>query len=370
MNKHPHFSSSASAAADEVARCIRKMPIEERRIRLFQLAAMHHSTPSLAKLTRVVAISDVHTDFGGANWSWLEKQPSERNTFCIVAGDVSDSLNGVAQTLALLQSKFGAVGFVPGNHDLWIDSPAAKEHFPNAGGTHKPFTSLDKLVALCELCQRLDVCHGPAVLASVVVVPLFGWYIRGDGGSGTRSLYHPKEGEDAEMTQEAWSDNYMCVWPEPGDEAAVRWGYDESGEEVAHFLGRLNVPRIVLLRHLLEDRAVVSFSHFLGREELIFESPEERKRRQLATGERVSDEPGEKINDPNVWFNFSRVAGCDLIDEQCRALGAAVHVHGHQHRQRDRRIDGVRYVSHCLANQGERMSGLCVAGERAKQVFP
>jgi hypothetical protein len=130
------------------------------------------------------------------------------------------------------------------------------------------------------------------------------------------------------------------------------------------------VPRIVLLRHLLEDRAVVSFSHFLGREELIFESPEERKRRQLAMGERVSDEPGEKINDPNVWFNFSRVAGCDLIDEQCRALGAAVHVHGHQHRQRDRRIDGVRYVSHCLANQGERMSGLCVAGERAKQVFP
>ena len=94
------------------------------------------------------------------------------------------------------------------------------------------------------------------------------------------------------------------------------------------------------------------------------------RQQQVKPQQQVSDGPGEKIHDPNVWFNFSRVAGCDLIDVQCRALGSVVHVHGHQHRQRDRRIDGVRYVSHCLATQGERMSGLCYVGDATKQVFP
>ena len=39
------------------------------------------------------------------------------------------------------------------------------------------------------------------------------------------------------------------------------------------------------------------------------------------------------------------------------------HVHGHQHRQRDRIIDGVRYVSHCLAYPSERQEGTCVVGQ-------
>ena len=125
-----------------------------------------------------------------------------------------------------------------------------------------------------------------------------------------------------------------------------------------------------MVHSLAEDRAVVSFSHFLGRVELVSENAEERARRQLRTGQPISNEPGERIHDPNVWFNFSRVAGCTLIDAQCRALGACVHVHGHQHRQRDRIIDGVRYVSHCLATQGERMGGLCFVGEETKQVWP
>ena len=58
--------------------------------------------------------------------------------------------------------------------------------------------------ATFELCERLGVCHGPALLDGVAVVPLLSWYIRGANGSGTASLYVDKPGEDAEMTEEAW----------------------------------------------------------------------------------------------------------------------------------------------------------------------
>ena len=390
----PLVSAAASSAARAAADFVRSLPIDRRRDRLSQLVAMHHASSALSSLTRVVCISDVHTDHAPNNWSWLSSLPPQPETLCIVAGDVCDSLDGLAQTLTLLQGKFGAVSYTPGNHDLWILSPAAKENFPpppppagkrfplggyqspalgqlssdDDSGTDGGYTSLDKLLAILELCDRVGVCHGPAVLRDVVVVPLLSWYIRGDGGTAANGLYRFKKGEDPEMTMEAWSDNFMCVWPKPGDAVGRAWGYDHG--EISDHLGYLNLPRLALTPALAEDRAVVTFSHFLGRQELIFESDEERMRRQVATGQPASNAPGKRIHDPNVWFNFSMVAGCALIDTQCRAVGSQVHVHGHQHRQRDRRIDGVRYVSHCLAYHNERAGGLCYAGSRPKQVWP
>jgi hypothetical protein len=56
-------------------------------------------------------------------------------------------------------------------------------------------------------------------------------------------------------------------------------------------------------------------------------------------------------------FNFTRVAGCRQLDEQLRMLGSVLHLYGHQHRNRDRMIDGVRYVSHCLGYPPEWREG-------------
>ena len=68
----------------------------------------------------------------------------------------------------------------------------------------------------------------------------------------------------------------------------------------------------------------------------------------------------EKIKkyDRNPGFNFSRVAGSTLIEKQIRSLNSNIHVYGHQHINRDKIIDGVRYVSHCLGYPKERQRGM------------
>jgi hypothetical protein len=124
-----------------------------------------------------------------------------------------------------------------------------------------------------------------------------------------------------------------------------------------HFL-RLNEP------HLERgfDRPVISFSHFLPRTDLIFSHPEHMAYLAAAT------EPHPL--DPHPAFNFSRVAGCRGLEEQIRRLGSAVHVYGHQHRDRWREVDGVLYVSHCLGYAHERSAGGRHGGREPRQVWP
>ena len=61
--------------------------------------------------------------------------------------------------------------------------------------------------------------------------------------------------------------------------------------------------------------------------------------------------------DPNPSFNFSRVAGSAGLERQIRRLGSVIHVYGHQHYNRHRIIDGIRYISHCLGYPQERANG-------------
>jgi hypothetical protein len=105
---------------------------------------------------------------------------------------------------------------------------------------------------------------------------------------------------------------------------------------IADFFLKLNDCHV--RRHY--DAPVISFSHFVPRRELIYSTPAERQ--------------GRHLSDPYPQFNFSRVAGCTGIDTQIRQLRSTIHIYGHQHRNRNRVIDGVRYISHCLGYPRER----------------
>ena len=67
---------------------------------------------------RLLAISDLHLA-GAGNREALEALPSYPDDWLIVAGDVAERIDMVADALALLRDRFARVFWVPGNHELW-----------------------------------------------------------------------------------------------------------------------------------------------------------------------------------------------------------------------------------------------------------
>ncbi len=262
---------------------------------------------------RIYAHSDVHVDYA-ANRECLAALSVARygDAGLILAGDVSHDLDRVAEAFALLRARFGSVAYVPGNHELWVRDGDAAD-------------SMAKLEQLLELARAHDVATEPVRWGSAWVVPLHSWYTKPEQGED--SLYLTKPGEDASLRM--WSDEVFLRWP-----AAMR----ESPAQ--HMLAR---NRAALRRDY--DAPVITFSHFLPRADLI-----RRTQSEIAT-EAV------QVADRLPAFNFSRVAGTAALDVQIRQLGARIHVYGHQHRNRDRVVDGVRYVSHCLGYPSERRHG-------------
>lgn len=262
---------------------------------------------------RVFAWSDLHADY--ARNRALVAAAAERDhedDALLVAGDVSDSLDTLARMLEQLRARFAEVFFVPGNHEAWL----------RGGGFTDSQAKLDRIRALCG---ELGVRTGPArlggVKAAVWIVPLASWYVRPEHGPD--SLFVEKATEDT--TQQMWADDVYVRWPDGHAGAAAERLLRENEAHLARAY----------------DAPVVSFSHFLPRREVMFRAPQE-----LAAG-------APRQPDRHPAFNFSRVAGSLGIERQLRALGSSVHVYGHQHRNRDRVLEGVRYVSHCLGYPGE-----------------
>ncbi len=266
---------------------------------------------------RVFALSDIHVDLRH-NKAWLQALSAVDYTDAtlILAGDVCDNLATLQEALACLKEKFAQVFFVPGNHELWV----RQDEYPD---------SIAKFWQVLRLCDRLGVHTRPAKVGAtrhgpgVWIVPLFSWYVQPEEGHG--SLFVPKAGEDPSL--QMWSDKYFTRWP-----------VLTAGTKVADYFLSINEEHVAATY----DAPVISFSHFVPRTDLIFSTPEERNRAAM------------RLEDPHPRFNFSRVAGCVGIEEQIRRLGSTLHVYGHQHRNRDRLIDGVRYVSHCLGYPRER----------------
>lgn len=267
---------------------------------------------------RIFAVSDLHVDLQ-QNWAWFEAlSPFDyQDAALILAGDLTDNLDKLRSTLFLASQKFVQVFFVPGNHELWVRNSRGSD-------------SIAKFWQVIQLCDALGVQTRPAKVGmseasdGVWIVPLFSWYVQPEEGAD--SLFVPKPGEDP--TLQMWSDKYFTRWP-------------SNGGRVADYFLQLNQAHLIRSY----DAPVITFSHFLPRQDLIFSTPQERRAM------------GMLLRDPHPRFNFSRVAGCTVIETQIRRIGAVLHVYGHQHRNRHRLIDGVRYLSHCLGYPRERQPG-------------
>lgn len=275
-------------------------------------------------MARVFAISDLHTDYK-QNLNWVANLSNQdyREDYLICAGDISHKLSLFTETLKLLAAKFKKVFFVPGNHDLWIrDKDAAN--------------SLEKFVIIRDLCLSLDIETRPTIIqdlaAPVVIFPLFSWYVKPEEGAD--SLYLQKNREDPELKM--WVDNREILWPDSLD----------SKRPVDYFLEINEKNHNNSFKHY----PVISFSHFLPRQDLIF-----------------SQKPLSKQGtDPYPQFNFTRVAGTNILEKQIKKLNSIIHVYGHLHRNRFRRSGNILYIAHILGSPKERKW----AGIHDKNYFP
>ncbi len=270
---------------------------------------------------RIFALSDIHIDFE-ENRAWIDTLFTKdyHRDALILAGDICHDTILLKETLLQFKERFKYLFFVPGNHDLWIRD----QRFPD---------SVRKFEDIKRFCQQQKIQIQPVLLgentdpAPVWVVPLVSWYSLPE--EGPDSLFLPKPGEDE--NNRLWSDNYFIRWPQT-----------KGLFHPAQFFLRLNKNE----KPVLSEFPVITFSHFLPRKEMMF-------------GESLKPD-AEKIKkfDRNPRFNFSRVAGSSLIEEEIRRLGSVLHVYGHQHINRDRVLSGVRYVAHCLGYPHERSRGM------------
>lgn len=302
------------------------------------LVKSRYFSSSALRMSRIFAISDIHVDIPENlrlvnSWS----DADFKNDVLILAGDVTDNLSLLKTVLTSLTQKFSKVCYVPGNHELWIRQ---------VEDTYCHNNSIDKFHAILAMCDSIGVHTKPVKVqccndTAAWVVPIFSWYAKPEDDLHN-SLFVGRETEDAELSNKVWMDNHLCKWP-------VLQG------SVAQYFAKLNEN--ILTRDY--DAPIISFSHFLPRGELIPASEEdiervqdERKKLHLPQ----LDNP--KAQGSQIQFNFTRFAGCKTIEEQIRKIGSKVHLHGHQHRNRDRVIDEVRYVSFCLGYPRERSMGV------------
>ena len=137
---------------------------------------------------RLFATSDLHTDYKD-NFRWLAEisDTDYRDDALIVAGDISDRLEIIRETLELLRSKFRHLLFTPGNHELWVRNA---EH-----------DSIEKFRRVLELCRGLEVSTSPVRFSDFWVVPLFSWY---DG------IFDPQL-KSERTARQAWADFHFCT---------------------------------------------------------------------------------------------------------------------------------------------------------------
>ena len=239
---------------------------------------------------RVFCISDIHIDYE-ENAAWLDKLPRDeyRNDILILAGDVTDRLSRLENSLHQLAERFYRVLFVPGNHELWV-----------RGGERQ--TSLEKFNAVCTLAERLGILIQPFHSDGLSIVPLFGWY---DYSFGTPN------GE----LRDIWADYRTCRWPE---------GYDDAA--ITQYFTALNKHHIPAPQN---RGTLITFSHFLPRIDLM---------------------PSYIPADKRILYP---VLGSYTLEQQLRHLQADIHVYGHSHVNRDVTLAGTRYINNAFGYPGE-----------------
>jgi len=320
---------------------------------------------------RVYCISDLHAD-AEKNQMWVKQNCNRKDsedifTVMVLPGDIGTEVDRIGTVFDVLTANYDRVCFVPGNHELWRRGTAAggsatRPELREENSNRMAADSLEKMKEVLALARSKGVTVGPLRVQlgggsgkGVLFFPLYSWYH--SGWDTEPNLTHPDYLAVEEVVPFArkWGDFNMCSWPEdiisPEEFKTVDAARDIT--KLADAFAQLNEPFLCNVdaagsssaslvgdsrvssstRHdcplAQEGDTVISFSHFLPREELC---PEKRF-----------------LIEPLL----TRVIGSRPLEAQIRRLRPHIHCFGHTHIPIDLELEGIRYVQWSLGYSSE-----------------
>jgi predicted phosphodiesterase len=328
-------------------------------------------------------VSDLHAD-SEKNQLWVKENCVRRDedqgifTVLILPGDVGSEIERLEQVFKTVVANYNAVVFVPGNHEAWRRGIAIGGSATIPDERAEERMAIDSTVKLREVLQRAKlngVFVGPLRIqslvsnnaqgapspvnpaSSVVIFPLYSWYH--SGWDAEPEISHPDYlgVEEALPFKRKWGDFSMCSWPDDLVSQEDFCSIDNDNTVLAKYFAAINEPFLSPMKtkpavistsepfseqHLrnrsdgareaqnsnsesgsplvLENDTIISFSHFLPRQELC---PEKRF-----------------LLEPLL----AKVVGSRFLENQIRRLKPHVHLFGHTHIPIDLELDSVRYV--------------------------
>lgn len=295
-------------------------------------------------------LSDLHAD-AEKNQIWVrdncQKLPEDADVFTvfILPGDIGSEIDRLERVFRVLVANYNAVIYCPGNHEAWRRGTAS------GGSATQPelraenrmaVDSVQKIVEVVECARSCGVHVGPlrvhkAVQAesespAVCIFPFYSWYHSGWDTEPDLDNEIYLAVEEAMPFFKKWGDFAMCTWPSELIEQSDFASVSTDNTVLAEAFAGINEPFLLPPSHpvsirkgagsnlVQENDTVISFSHFLPRQELC---PEKRF-----------------LIEPLL----SRVIGSDPLEAQVRRLNPHLHLFGHTHIPIDLELEGIRYV--------------------------
>lgn len=334
-------------------------------------------------------LSDIHAD-AEKSQVWVKSNcrrivdDLDAFTVMLLPGDIGSEIDRLESVFKILVSQYDAVVFVPGNHEAWRKGIAA------GGSALKPeerafnrmaTDSIVKLNEVLDCAKSCGVYVGPLRIQtgatndskskSVVLFPLYSWYH--NSWDKEPEIKHPDyiAVEEAMPFARKWGDYSLCLWPEELISQKEFQSTTSSSTVLAEAFASLNEPFLEqhlnkkkdyysfplptdgkvenssnIIEETIKEETVLSFSHFLPRQELC---PEKRF-----------------LLEPLL----SKVIGSDPLEEQIRRLKPTLHIFGHTHIPIDMTIDDIRYLQWPLGYQREaKMQCQCIFDSGPLLVF-
>jgi predicted phosphodiesterase len=160
--------------------------------------------------------------------------------------------------------------------------------------------SLEKFSAVAKVVDSSGASMRAWHASGLSIIPLFGWY-------------DYSFGDPSDELKSIWMDYHACRWPD---------GFRE--QEIAAHFDAMNAHQSPA-----PDNTVITFSHFLPRIDLM----------------PAMIPPSKRILYP--------ILGTTKLEQQLRLVNPSIHVYGHSHVNRNRKIDGVSYINNAFGYPSE-----------------